>query len=255
MLTTPSGLDRDIAAAVRADRLLVALDYDGTLAPFVQDPAAAVPDERAVSAVAALTNLPSTTVAIVTGRDREDLRAVAPVLTGGSTVIVDSHGANLAAPDPSAPTADRLVAELSEVARRFAGTRVEAKAHGAALHTRGLSAHLSDAALAAAETVGRSVRSGRVIRGNQVVELTSSSATKGDALTHLVDVLDPDAVVYIGDDTTDEDAFRALIGRAGAVTIKVGHGPTCAQHRLTDVGEVAALLGTLVVARETHAAS
>lgn len=244
-----AGLAREIAAIATADPLLVAIDYDGTIAPLVPDPQQAIPNPHAMNAVLALATMSDTEVAIVTGRDADDLRAVAVELRGAPIRVVASHGADLAAPESSGPSTDHLVELLAGISDRFPGARVETKAHGAALHTRGLPSEHGDAALAAAVEAGRSAGAERVIRGSQVVELSMSSATKGDALLHLMNLVRPAATLFIGDDTTDEDAFGVLTGRPGVVTVRVGDGPTRAQHRAPDVDAVAVLLDTLLQLR------
>lgn len=245
----PRALSREIDTAAGAGTLLVAVDYDGTLAHLVTNPRLAVPDSKAARAVLALAELPRTPVAIVTGRDRDDLRAVAPALAASDISIAASHGADAAPLAPPTPDPTRLVDVLREVAAGFPGARVEVKSYGAALHTRGLPAELSEPALDAAVAAGRSAGSGRVIRGDHVVELTTSLATKGNALAGILDEFSPDVVLYIGDDTTDEDAFAALATHPRAITVKVGRGATRAQHRLNDVGQVADLLDRLLRVR------
>ena len=78
------------------------------------------------------------------------------------------------------------------------------------------------------------------------MELALTAADKGTALVRLRDELGADAVLYLGDDVTDEDAFTAL-GRED-VTVKVGAGTTAAQHRVADLDSVRALLERLATA-------
>ena len=82
--------------------------------------------------------------------------------------------------------------------------------------------------------------------GKDVLELAVTDADKGAALVRLRGELGADAVLYLGDDVTDEDAFRAL-GDDG-VTIKVGDGDTVAAHRVPDLDGVRAVLERLVTA-------
>src|ERR1700709_1011922 len=91
---TERGLSRELVGALReiarVKRLLVALDFDGTLAPEVDDPeqARAIPEARA--AVLALLALPNTRVALVSGRSLASLEQVADV--PDSVLLVGSHG-------------------------------------------------------------------------------------------------------------------------------------------------------------------
>ena len=82
--------------------------------------------------------------------------------------------------------------------------------------------------------------------GKEVVDLTVVDVDKGVALLRLRDAwgLPPGSggVMYIGDDVTDEDAFAVLDDASGDVTVKVGEGPTGAQHRIDDPDAVADVL-------------
>jgi trehalose 6-phosphate phosphatase len=81
--------------------------------------------------------------------------------------------------------------------------------------------------------------------GKEVLELAVTDADKGTALLRLRDDLGAVATVYLGDDRTDEDAFRAL--GAGDVTVKVGEGETSARYRIADPATVVVLLEALAV--------
>jgi trehalose-phosphatase len=79
--------------------------------------------------------------------------------------------------------------------------------------------------------------------GKEVLELAVTDADKGTALLRLRDDLGAVATVYLGDDRTDEDAFRAL--SPGDLTVKVGEGETAARYRVADPAAVVRLLETL----------
>jgi trehalose 6-phosphate phosphatase len=79
--------------------------------------------------------------------------------------------------------------------------------------------------------------------GKDVLELAVTDADKGSAVRRLATELGAAAVLYLGDDVTDEDAFRAL--GPDDVTVKVGEGETAARYRVADPGAVVALLGSL----------
>ena len=76
-----------------------------------------------------------------------------------------------------------------------------------------------------------------------MLELAVTGADKGSALLRLRDDLGAAATLYLGDDRTDEDAFRAL--SPGDLTVKVGEGETVAGHRVADPAAVVVLLDTL----------
>ena len=83
-------LDDALAELARVPTLLVALDFDGVLAPIVQDPASSRPLPGSAAAVRALAELPGTTVAMLSGRALHDLREVSGF--GPPVRLVGSHG-------------------------------------------------------------------------------------------------------------------------------------------------------------------
>jgi trehalose 6-phosphate phosphatase len=80
--------------------------------------------------------------------------------------------------------------------------------------------------------------------GKDVLEIAVTDAHKGAALRRLADELGAAATLYLGDDVTDEDGFRALTGPAD-VTVKIGDGPTEARHRVPDPAGAIAVLNRL----------
>jgi trehalose 6-phosphate phosphatase len=260
-----AGLDAHLDAALTtlAERasLLVALDFDGVLAPIVQDPDAAAPLPRSADAVRDLAALPGVHLALVSGRTLDDLRRLAS--PPPSAALVGSHGAQVADEngddvgaaallDPR--TRDLLAgtsAVLHEITRRHPGTFVEDKPAGTVLHTR--QAERDVAVAATREAVeGPGSRAGvHLTLGKEVVDLSVVDVTKGVALQGLRASLDlppgGGGVLYVGDDVTDEHAFAVLDDASGDVTVKVGDGHSAARHRIADPQAVADLLARLVV--------
>ncbi|MGL5859575.1 MAG: trehalose-phosphatase [Angustibacter sp.] len=237
--------------------LLVALDFDGVLAPIVDTPSAAQALPGSMDTVRRLAGRPGVTVALVSGRSRVDLLAVSGLAVpdqaaaDGSVLAVGSHGAELDvnAPAGAAPPLLRDVrAALAAVAARHPGARVEDKPTAAVLHTRGVPDR-ADAATAAREARAALAALPQAIRvhvtpGKEVVEAAVVPATKGAAVQRLRSRLgDRCAVVFVGDDVTDETVFATL--RAGDVGIKVGPGDTTAAYRIADPTAVRSLLSTL----------
>ena len=244
---------REIAAV---PRLLVALDFDGTLAPHVDDPSTARALPESLEAVRRLVATPGTRVAFVSGRGRGDLGRVGEAPEG--VLLVGSHGEEF--PDGLGghridPTAQALLDELDRVleriSARYEGTWIEAKPFGRALHTRLIGADL-------AAIVQREVLDGvreelpdgrlRIRDGHHVIEFSTSTATKGHAVERLRGLTQADAVFYAGDDVTDEDAFAAL--RYGDLGVKCGSGPTVAPYRVANPAEIAEVLTKLAELRE-----
>ncbi|MBX3193908.1 MAG: trehalose-phosphatase [Microbacteriaceae bacterium] len=256
----PAGLAPELGDALRglagAPRLLVALDFDGTLAPVVDVPgeARALPEAR--DAVLRLLDTPGTRVALVSGRSLESLVEVSDPPAG--VLLVGSHGIELRLDDAHDPVGlgaeelarlETLRGVLDGVAGAVEGAWVEAKPAGFALHTRLASA--PDARRAHELALGelRDRLDGVTVRsGKDILEFSVRSATKGDALERLCAHTAADAVLYAGDDATDEDAFAVL--RPDDVGIKVGPGPTVAAFRVADPAEAAVALVALAALRQ-----
>jgi len=229
-------------------RLLVALDFDGTLAPEVDAPQAARALPEATEAIRRLEALADTHVALVSGRDLASLTAVAEV--PDSVLMVGSHGVEVRIDGhETALTEEELAlrAAVSEVVHAAAagveGVLVEEKPAGLSLHTRTADAEATATAEAAARAGVAGLEGVTERRGKNVLEFAVRPTGKDDGVRRLREATDATAVLYAGDDVTDEDAFRAL--GDGDLGVKVGDGDTLAGHRVTDAVAVARLLHDL----------
>jgi trehalose-phosphatase len=243
------GLRAALAEVAAAGRLLVACDVDGTLAPIVDDPAAAAPRPDSLAALAGLARLPGTTVALVSGRRLAELRTMTGL--GPPVVLVGSHGAEHGTDLELTPEAARLlehvVRDVHWVTHGVHGVQVEVKAGSVAVHVR-RATHLDAHRVVADTLAGPGARPGvRTTLGKKVVELSVVDVDKGRALDRLRDEARADAVVFLGDDTTDEHAFALL--RPGDVGVKVGDGDSLARFRIGDTADVAAALELLLAER------
>lgn len=262
-----SGADalRDALASFAASGVVVvALDFDGTLAHLADDPQAVAPVPRVDAALRALAADDGTVLALVSGRPARELARLATPPAG--TSLVGSHGAetgHVAEPgvivlddavlsDDERALHARLAATLSAIAAGREGVWVERKPVGLVLHTR--LAEDDDARTATEHAL--SGPAGRddvhTIRGKDVVEISVRAVDKGEALSRLRSAVSEEArekvpVLYAGDDVTDERAFAAL--RPGDVAIKVGPGETLATFRVPDPDALRAVLEDLVVLR------
>ena len=149
-------LDDMIAGVVCAPVLLVASDYDGTLAPIVNDPAQAKPHRAAVVALRQLASLPQTHVSVISGRALSEL---ARLLGDPEHVhLVGSHGsefdldfATSLSPDER-NLRERLQSQLNEIAANHEGAVIEPKPGGVAFHYRNSSEPVAQRALQAGAT-------------------------------------------------------------------------------------------------------
>jgi trehalose 6-phosphate phosphatase len=237
----------DLTGAAGAAELLVALDFDGTLAPIVPVPGDARALPEAATAVYGLAALPATTVVLVSGRALADLAAVSGF--GPPMRLVGSHG--LEPDDGPVPLDDeqrarleRLLAEVDELVDGAAGVLVERKPAGVAVHVRGAEAEVGARVLDKVRA-GPAAAPGIVTTpGKAVLDLAVTEMSKGVALDRLRGGA---TVFFAGDDVTDETVFTRL--RPGDVGVKVGEGETAARYRVADPAALAAVLGQLLAAR------
>lgn len=240
------------AKVVDKPRLLVATDFDGVLAPIVDDPAAVAGRPAALDALRRLSELDNTDVAVVSGRGLGLLTEL--VEPTEHMTLIGSHGAEFGASDRTAEE-NRLLSdaieELEGLVEAYPGLHVERKAMGVAVHFRRVTEGHAEASASVEPLSERWVSDGcKVIRGKEVVEFALRHASKGNAVMTLVQRLDASATVYLGDDTTDEDVF-AVLGDDD-LGIKVGDGQTLATERLAAPEDVEAFLIALADARTEH---
>lgn len=251
----PSDELADAIVGRRTDdqRLLIALDHDGTISPIARRPDDAVLSPGAAEALTALGHRAD--VVILSGRGLDDLVA----RVGDLPVrIVSEHGLRSRDRDGrvtpltepiDAAVLDDVRAQLAGIltpSRLAEGWLVEDKGVGIAVHHRLVEPERLAATLDAVRDVLAAASGGQVQEGKAVVELRARGADKGSALAHLIAVSDGALPVMIGDDRTDEPALRAA-ERAGGVGVLVDRGgrPSSASVRVGGPDEVVLLLDAL----------
>lgn len=233
-------LDEAVRTLARRRPLLIAVDFDGTLAPIVDRPHQARADPRALDALERMARLPDVSVAIVSGRSRRDLEALLGELP--DVVLVGEHGNDMGYAEPVPhQEVERLAHELTHLAEMLPGSMVEAKASSVVFHYRNAIATDLDEHLSKVLELAGDWPNVNVVAGKKVIELSLGTRTKGDAVSDLA--TDSAGVVYVGDDTTDETVFESL--GAEDIGVKVGEGETAAAFRVEGVDDVADLLVTL----------
>jgi len=253
-----AGLRRAIDGLRDVRLLLVAMDFDGTMAPFVDRPEDARALPASAEALAALGEADGTATALISGRDLLSLRAAAQ--PGPRVLLAGSHGAELWAPEDLAPDGAAIELDdaqagllatvgsrLEEVTAAHPGTTLEHKPAGVVLHVRQAEPQVGAAALRVARDRLEDLEGLTLGDGKNVLECSVVHANKGAGLSWLRDVVDADAVLFVGDDVTDEDAF-AVLGR-GDIGVKVGPGRTRAEFRVDGIGDVPALLQMVLAVR------
>ena len=217
------------------------LDYDGTLAPIVDDPEAAVPHPDAPELLRTLNARHP--LWIVTGRDLQALSSFldrpyhAIGLHGAQEGVVGRETNNLMS-DAAAEALRRLRQSVPSID----GLRVEEKDQSFAVHYREVAdeddtqARLRDWLADLPDVLD-------AIWGKKVVELRPDGLTKGTAVRRIANAHPDHIPVYLGDDVTDEDAFTALQAMdRDAVTVKIGDDDTRAAARLDGPDAVMASL-------------
>ena len=265
-LTEPTTAEGELGlAAVLADpaRAVVAVDFDGTLAPIVERPEDARPAAGAVEALAALAGAVGR-CAVVTGRGAQDvvrlggLEQVERLHVLGHYGLEEWTAGQLQSPEPVAGVheARRRLPEL--LADAPDGVHVEDKRHSVVVHTRPAADPAGALAALAPQLEQLAADTGlETVPGRFVVELRPPGVDKGAALRRLVASYDARAVLYVGDDLGDLAAFAALdqLAAAGIDTVKVAVRGAEAPVALMDAADVvvegpaaaADLLGTLVL--------
>lgn len=246
----PSELVKALESLAATPQLLVALDFDGTLAPLVDDPeeARALPESR--KQVLRLAEMTNTSVALVSGRAMDSLLHVAE--PSDAMLLSGSHGVEArldSAPRVTLSDAEReQIATLRSILDRVAGGDdalwVEVKPAGFALHSRLASPDV--AALAQGQALEQTAAAvpGLTVRpGSNVLEFSVRSTSKGDAVTMLREYTDATAVFFAGDDVTDEDGFAVL--RANDLGLKCGNAETAAAFSVPDLASVGSVLRVL----------
>ena len=215
----------------RAGRMLVALDYDGTLLPIAPRPEAAVLPEGTRALVARLAARPDTYVAVISGRGLEDIRARVGL---EGVYYAGNHGLEIEGPglrqvhEGALEALPQIAACAAELRARLAGVE------GVILEDKGITLSVHYRLVSDEEEVARvrrevlatcGDRAGlRITTGKRVLEVRPAvDWDKGQAIRFLVEALGLETtrapVVFFGDDLTDEDAFRALRGRGDGVLV------------------------------------
>ena len=228
----------------QANKRCLLLDYDGTLAPFQKIPSLAVPSDELIELLTQLSADPSNEVVIISGRDANTLDKwlgflpVNMIAEHGACIKLKAEGwRELIA--MSTEWKDQIRPLMQLFVDRCAGSFIEEKKSTLAWHYRNTypelgfmrSRELRNSLLQL--TANTSLQ---VIDGNRVLEVRMVGVDKGASSSQMLNMLNADFILAIGDDTTDEDMFKALHERG--YTVKVGRGNTAAQYTILSQREV-----------------
>lgn len=253
--SSPSLQEPLLHSARTAERRLLFLDYDGTLAEFEGDPQKAKPSAQLLSILQSLASDLRNDVVLISGRDKATLHRWFGTL---SIALVAEHGAWIKEQKDMqwrmlAPSANdwkpKILPLLEFYADRLPGSWVEQKDCSLVWHYR--KADPEQGSAWAKELVDELVNftaniDVHVLQGSKVVEVRQAGVNKGTAGMHFLTQKRPDFVLAIGDDSTDEDLFRIL--PQTAYSIRVGMSQSHAKFTLPDHREVLRLLDALAQA-------
>jgi len=251
-----SNLDPNLRLALRqiarTGQLLVSCDYDGTLAPIVDDPNEARPLPEAVDVLRHLAMLPATSVAVVSGRALRDLAAMSRLPR--EITLVGSHGAEFdlgavaGLNEQSAQTLSNIIGDCVRISSPVPGTQLEIKPAAIAVHVRRTQPEAGEQVIAALRERFEDDDSVFLTAGKNVLEISVVQAHKGNAVEQLREDLSASAVIFLGDDATDEDVFANFSDVDLAV--KVGEGNSIAAYRVEGPQQVIELLAILADERQ-----
>jgi alpha,alpha-trehalase len=246
-----------IVADLSQHHLALCLDYDGTLTPIVDRPEQATLSEDMRSLLARLAE--RCTLAIISGRDRQDVQDMVRL---DHLIYAGSHGFDIAGPDGlhlqheeakrSLPDLDRAEQQLRECLANIEGVWVERKRFAIAVHARLVADKDLGGVEKAVTQMQQQLPSLRQMRGKKVLELQPDVGwDKGQAILWLREALGLDrsrsVTIYMGDDVTDEDAFRAVSEGGFGLGIRVASpiSESHAHYALQDCDEVQRFLRRL----------
>ena len=242
----PSALEHVQEIARRGDRLAVFLDYDGTLTRIVSHPEDAwLSDSMRQTLRSLAARVP---VAILSGRDLDDVRGRVHV---DGIVYAGSHGFDIAGAGglrrelgaAYLAVLDAAETELREALDEIPGAQLERKHFSVAAHYRNVNENEAFKVALAVDAVTAKHRELRRMDGKKVYELLPDiDWNKGKAVLWLLETLGLERrnvlPIYIGDDRTDEDAFRAIEKRGVAILVSEQPQITAASYWLNNPEDV-----------------
>ncbi|NQT27858.1 bifunctional alpha,alpha-trehalose-phosphate synthase (UDP-forming)/trehalose-phosphatase [candidate division KSB1 bacterium] len=234
-----------------ARKRLLLLDYDGTLVSFKKKPELASPDKELKDLLKALGENKNTELVIISGRDRDVLSnwlGDLPIhLVGSHGIWIYEHGHKWRLIEKVDFKWKEIIRPILEFyCHRTPGSLVEEKSYSLAWHYRNCDPDFATIRLSELKAALMDLTSNMnigILEGSKVLEIKNTAINKGRAASLWIEKTEPDFILAIGDDWTDEDTFEALPETGHA--IKVGYGQTGAQYTIEDTVEVRKLLGKL----------
>jgi trehalose 6-phosphate synthase/phosphatase len=235
----------------KANKRCILLDYDGTLSALKRIPSEASPTQEVLDFLEQLASDEKNEVVIISGRDAETLEKWLGHLRIN---FIAEHGAAMKYKDEnwelqtnaSTDWKDEIRPMLQSYVWRCAGSFLEEKQNTLSWHYR--NTHPGLGFVRSRELLNNLLQLTtntpvQIVDGNKVIEVRLTGMDKGLTALKVINKFSPDFALCLGDDTTDEDMFKALESKA--YTIKVGNGSTAANYNLSSQSEVLPLLKTI----------
>jgi len=244
-------------------RVLVASDFDGTLSPIVDHPAAAVLEPTAPAVLDRLAALhPRVRLAFLSGRSLEDL---APRLghVGRNAILGGNHGLELRGPDffwthpcrgETRALLHRMLPQLRRIQESLAGVEIEDKDASVTLHYRRMDGNDTPALLEMLDRIHIPDQI-RLHEGKKVFEFRPHvDWHKGSAIRKIADHLsiDDHAIIFLGDDVTDEDAFKELSQEAFTIRVGPASEPSAARISADDPADAVRFLNRVFTSSDSE---
>ncbi len=243
------------SAIFEKDKIVFFLDYDGTLTPIVSRPELAVISQEMKHTVERLGTKHQ--IAIVSGRMREDVQKLAGI---EGIVYAGSHGFDIQGPgismvEPAAEKTIPLVEEITEKLKQYVDKidrlLIEEKKFSVAVHYRLVDESNIDEVKKIVDNVMKGRNELRVMSGKKVFEiLPAIDWNKGKAIRWIIKTLDiswdDTSIIYIGDDVTDEDAFRVIRARGTGILVSDEPRESAADFQLSSPDEVKKLFMRII---------
>jgi trehalose 6-phosphate synthase/phosphatase len=234
----------------KAKKRLILLDYDGTLMGFQNDPKSVIPDQDLLDTLKKLAAEEGNKVVIISGRDRNTLDDWLGHL---GLDMAAEHGVWIKrrnewkVPEVSSSWKKDVRHVLESLVDRTPGSFIEEKDYSIAWHYRMIDKGLGAKRVREFRDVLLYLTANldlQVLEGNKVVEIKNAGINKGKATSYWLMKDNYDFMMAIGDDSTDEDIFKALPDNA--YTIKVGLDQTAAKFNVLGVDNVRELLSGII---------
>ncbi|HEX6333391.1 MAG TPA: bifunctional alpha,alpha-trehalose-phosphate synthase (UDP-forming)/trehalose-phosphatase [Flavisolibacter sp.] len=242
-----------LASYGQAGKRLLLLDYDGTLVPFTSKPELAVPGTELLELLSSLATIPGNDVFLISGRSSAWLDEHFGSL---SLNLISEHGARVRWKNKGWKTEVQTHSEWKEhvhnimemYERRCANAFVEEKEFSIVWHYR--NADPEQGRLRATELMNElkeyiHERRLEIMAGNMIVEVRNRGIDKGTAIKKILSKQQYDFVFAVGDDRTDEDMFKTLVGKPNCFTVKVGPNASYAQYNVMKPEMVIELLNDI----------